>query len=79
MALVVNKMVQSLGRLYTADLSDKDMAASVTSQLLDGLSKIDQSFMLGKFKVRCYWFTLFQCLMWPLSSGDGLKNQQQHL
>ena len=35
---VVDQPVQSLGRLYTADLSDKHMAASVTSQPLDGLN-----------------------------------------
>lgn len=46
------------------------MAASVTSQFSDGLSKIDQIFRPGKFKVWCYQFTLFQRLMWPLKLID---------
>ena len=31
---------------------------SVVSQFADGLSKIDHSFLPGKFKVWCYQFTL---------------------
>ncbi|CAL8271355.1 unnamed protein product [Merluccius merluccius] len=42
--LLVDQPVRSLERLYTADLSDKHMAAIVTSQLSDGLSKIDKAF-----------------------------------
>ncbi|KAL7372628.1 hypothetical protein ABVT39_019614 [Epinephelus coioides] len=64
--LLVDQPVQSLGRLYTANLSDKHMAALIGSQLLDGLSKIDRSPLAGKFKVWCYQFTLYQRLMWPL-------------
>lgn len=41
--LLVDQPVQSLGRRYTADLSSKQMAVSVSSQLADGLSKIDQT------------------------------------
>lgn len=39
------------------------MAASVGSQLLDYQSKIKKSILPGKFKVRCYQFTLYQHLM----------------
>lgn len=46
------------------------MATFVTSQLADGLYKIDQSHLPGKFKVWCYQSTLFQCLMWPLKLCD---------
>lgn len=43
------------------------MAASVTYNLMDGLSKTNQNFLPGKFKVWCYQFTLYQDgLMWPL-------------
>ncbi|KAJ8278106.1 hypothetical protein GJAV_G00083880 [Gymnothorax javanicus] len=49
--LLVDQPVWSLGGLYTADLSDKHMAASVSFQLLDGLRKLDQSLLPGKFKV----------------------------
>lgn len=38
------------------------MAASVSSQLSDGLTKIDNSLLLGKFNVWCYQFTLYQRL-----------------
>ncbi len=69
-SLLVDQPVRSLGRLYTADLSDKHMAASIGSQLLDGLSKIDRSPLPGKFKVWSYQFTLYQHLMWPLKLCD---------
>ncbi|KAL7395412.1 hypothetical protein ABVT39_016252 [Epinephelus coioides] len=68
--LLMDQPVRSLGRLYTADLSDKHMAASIGFQLLDGLSKIDRSPLPGKFKVWCYQFTLYQRLMWPLKLCD---------
>lgn len=60
----------NLGKLYTADLSDNHMAASVTSQLLYGLKRVNQSFLPGKHNVWCYQFTLYQCLMWPLKLCD---------
>ncbi len=34
---LIDQSVKSLGRLYTADLSDKHMAFSVTMQLTGGL------------------------------------------
>lgn len=47
---LAEQLVKSLGRLYTADLSDKNMTVSVTAQLTAGLKKIDQSLLLhGKF------------------------------
>lgn len=51
--LLVEEPVRSFGRLYTADLSDKSMASAIISQFLDGLRKIDQWFLPGKFKVWC--------------------------
>lgn len=42
------------------------MAATLISQLIDGLNKIDQSCLPGKFKVWCYQFTPYKHLMWPL-------------
>lgn len=62
--------MQSLRRRYTADLSSKQMAVSVSSQLADGLSKTDQSALPGKFKVWCYQFILYYRLMWPLKLSD---------
>lgn len=51
---LIDQPVRSLGRLYTSDLSDKHMAVSITSQLSDGLKKIDQSLLPSKLKVWCY-------------------------
>lgn len=77
--LLAEHPVRSLGRFYTADLSDKQMAATVTSQLMDGLNKIDQSYLPGKFKVWCYQYTLYQQMMWPLkSSYHTLSQLPQH-
>ena len=67
--LLAEEPVRSLGRLYTADLSDKNMASAVKTQLQDGLHKIDQC-PLPKFKVWCYQFTLYHRLMWPLKLND---------
>lgn len=68
--LVVEEPVRSLGRLYMADLSDKHMVSAIATQLTDGLHKINQCFLPGKFKVWCYQFTLYQRLMWPLKLCD---------
>nr|XP_023649650.1 uncharacterized protein LOC111834513 [Paramormyrops kingsleyae]XP_023649659.1 uncharacterized protein LOC111834513 [Paramormyrops kingsleyae] len=64
--LVVEEAVRNLGRLYTADLSDKHMASAVTTQLMDGLHKINQCSLPGKFKVLCNQFPLNKRIMWPL-------------
>ncbi len=64
--LLVEQPVRSLGKLYTADLSDKHMAETIRRQLSEGLGKIDSSHLPGKLKVLCYQFTLYQRLMWPL-------------
>ncbi|KAL0189460.1 hypothetical protein M9458_016559, partial [Cirrhinus mrigala] len=60
----------SPSQLYTAELSDKHMAISVTTQLTSGLKKIDESLLPAKFKVWCYQFTLFHRLLWPLKLCD---------
>ncbi len=67
---LIDQPVKSLGRLYTADLSDRNMAVSVTTQLTGGLKKIDESLLPDKFKVWCYQFTLFHCLLCPLKLCD---------
>ncbi|KAK0153977.1 hypothetical protein N1851_003944 [Merluccius polli] len=64
--LLAEQPVRSLGRLYTADLSDSHMPVTVMEQLADGLERIDKSHLPGKLKVWCYQFTLYQRLMWPL-------------
>ena len=61
--LLAEEPVRSVGRLYTADLSDMNMASAVKTQLQDGLHKIDQCPLPGKFKVWCYQFTLYHHLM----------------
>lgn len=68
--LLMDQPVRSLGSLYTADLSDKYMAALIGSQLQDDLSKISRIPLPGQFKVWCYQFTLHKHLMWPLKLCD---------
>ncbi len=58
--------IRILGRKYSAELTDKHMATTVTAQLKDGLKRTDQSYLPGKHKLWCYQFTLYQCVMWPL-------------
>lgn len=60
------KPLQSLGRQYSADLSDRQMGKQAKRQLAEGLAKIDQSQLPGKHKVWCYQRTLYQLVMWSL-------------
>ncbi|KAJ8334019.1 hypothetical protein SKAU_G00413380 [Synaphobranchus kaupii] len=68
--LLVEQPVRSLGRLYTADLSDKHMTSSIMTQLSEGLGKLDQSHLPGNLVIWCYQFTLYQRLMWPLKLSE---------
>ena len=62
--------IRSLGREYTSELSDKQMGRAVLKQLSDGLAKIDQSQLPGKYKVWIYQFTLYRRIMWPLKMSE---------
>ncbi|KAA0713713.1 hypothetical protein E1301_Tti015789 [Triplophysa tibetana] len=64
--LLVNQPVRSLGRTYTADLSDRQIGETVRKQLADGLARINQSQLLGKYKVWSNQFVLYPRVMWPL-------------
>ncbi|CAJ1079913.1 uncharacterized protein LOC122133219 [Xyrichtys novacula] len=63
--LPANQPIQSLGRQYKADLSDKHAGKAVRKQLSEDLARINKSQLPGKFKVWCYNFTLYQRIMWP--------------
>ena len=39
-------------------------------QLMDGLAKVDQGQLPGKYKVWCYQFTLYRRVMWPLKMSE---------
>ncbi|KAL7406506.1 hypothetical protein ABVT39_020861 [Epinephelus coioides] len=39
-------------------------------QLSDGLARINQSQLSGKYKVWCYQFTLYRRVIWPLSMSE---------
>ncbi|KAL0188639.1 hypothetical protein M9458_015738, partial [Cirrhinus mrigala] len=47
--LLSEQPIKSLERQYTADLSDKQMGKTVMKQLSDGLARIDQSQLPGKW------------------------------
>lgn len=64
--LLADQPIKSLGRYYTAELSDKQAGKAVMKQLTDGLSRIDQCQLPGKRKAWCYHTILFQRIMWPL-------------
>ncbi|KAK0150712.1 hypothetical protein N1851_004673 [Merluccius polli] len=63
---ISEQSIKSLGRQYTAELSDKQMGRTLS----EGLAKIDQSQLPGKYKVWCYQFTLYRRVMWPLKVSD---------
>lgn len=64
--VLAGQPIRSLGRDYTADLTDRHMADAVTNQLKEGLERINHSYLRSKYKVWCYQFTLYPCLIWPL-------------
>lgn len=66
--LLSEQPIKSLGRHYTAELSDKRMGRTVMKQLTDGLARIDQSQLPGKYW--CYQFTLYRMVMWPLKMSE---------
>ena len=66
MPTVKEKPVKSLGQSYAATLSDKSRGMEVTKQAKDGLQKIDESKLPGKFKIWCLQFGLYPRLSWPL-------------
>ena len=68
--LLANQPIQSLGRQYDADLSDKHAGKAVRKQLSEGLASINKSQLPGKYKLWCYNFTLYQRVMWPLKMCD---------
>ncbi|XP_077382825.1 5-azacytidine-induced protein 2 isoform X1 [Festucalex cinctus] len=68
--LLSEQPIKSLGRQYTAELSDKQMGRTIMKQLTDGLSRIDQSQLPGKYKVWCYQFVLYRRVMWPLKMSE---------
>lgn len=68
--VLAEQPIRNLGREYTADLADRHMVDSVTNQLTEGLKRIDQSCIPGKYKVWCFQFTLYQRVMWPLKMSE---------
>ncbi len=68
--LLANQSVRSLGRTYTADFSDRQMGETVRKQLADGLARINQSQLPGKYKVWSYQFILYPRVMWPLKMSE---------
>ena len=63
---VKEKPVKSLGRWYAGTLSDKGRGVEVTTQAEEGLKKIDESKLPGKYKIWCLQFGLYPRLSWPL-------------
>lgn len=50
--LLSEQPIRSLGRQYTAELSDRQMGRNMMKQISEGLAKIDQSQLPGKWEVR---------------------------
>lgn len=53
-----------------AELTDKQMGRNVMTQLSEGLAKINQSQLPGKYKVWCYQFTLYRRVICPLKMSE---------
>ena len=63
---VKEKPVKSLGRWYADSLSDKGRGVEIMKQAEEGLQKIDESKLPGKYKIWCLQFGLYPRLSWPL-------------
>ena len=63
---VKEKPVKSLGRWYAGTLNDKGRGMEITKQAEEGLKKIDDSKLPGKYKIWCLQFGLYPRLGWPL-------------
>ncbi|KAJ8369483.1 hypothetical protein SKAU_G00095110 [Synaphobranchus kaupii] len=61
--LLSKQPIRSLGRSYTAELSDKQVGEAVRKQLADGLARIHRSQLPGKYKVWCYQHVLYHRVM----------------
>lgn len=68
--LLVEQPIRSLGKEYTAELSDRQMGKMVQKQLKEGVTRIDNSQLPGKLKLWCYQFTLFQRVMLSLKVAE---------
>ena len=62
--------VKSLGRWYDASLRDSKRKTELSTQLTDGLRKIEKCLLPGKFKVWILQFMLIPKLLWPLLVYD---------
>ncbi len=68
--LLSEQPIKSLGMQYTVELTDEPMGRTVMKQLSEGLAKIDQSQLPGKYKIWCNQFTLYRRVMWPLKMSE---------
>ena len=66
MPTVKEKPVKSLGRWYAGSLTDRGRGMEVTREAEEGLKKIDESKLPGKYKIWCLHFGLYPRLSWPL-------------
>ena len=67
MPTVSEKPVKSLGRIYSGTLSDRHEGITIQEQAEEGLQKIDETPLPGKFKVWCLQFALYPRIEWPLT------------
>ena len=63
---VREKLVKSLGHLYSIPLTDCHRSTEVQKVALKGLKSIDKTCLPGKMKVWCYQHGLLPRLLWPL-------------
>ena len=67
---VSEEPVKSLGRWYDATLKDTKRGDETKATSAEGLEKINQCGLPGKFKVWCLQFMLIPKLLWPLLIYD---------
>ena len=64
--IVREKLVKSLGCLYSIPLTDRHQGTEVQKVALKSLESIDKTCLPGKMKTWCYQHGLLPSLLWPL-------------
>jgi hypothetical protein len=63
---IVDNPIKCLGKWFDASLKDKEAITGLQEQTVQGLKRINRSWLPGKFKVWMYQNGLLPRLLWPL-------------
>ena len=68
--MIQEEKITCLGKVYDSSLKDINSIKDVQEKLSEWLRTIDNSQLLGRFKVWCYQFGIIPRLQWPFLLYD---------